>query len=496
MASTATRVLKSLKIAPGTGPLFLFTSKNLAEDIISQTSKASSKPDQVMTMWLGPKRMVIATHPETAREIIRNAKVFQKASAPPNPHDPMQRLFSSPSGAPQVSVVSANGQQWAKQRKILDPSFTTTAVENLVPLFSKEVDVFLDVIDKHAKANKELDVTSATSHFALDVLGSAVLGRPFGAQDGTFSQTYDSYKYIMSKLIDPAFMAFPILHQLPLERKTKLTKAVDVMYNVLSGAIEQRLVERAQPGGMENYPRDLLDMVLANEGASEGLPASSGLGVEGLDRDLLIPNLWIFFIAGHDTTAISLAWVMDAFARHPHIQTKAREEATRLFGADVKKNPKAVPTLDQIKGAEYLEAVIKEALRLHPPVHNLMTRVAVEDTELGGYFVPKNTSISISISAVNRHPDVWEDPNEFRPERFLQERRVRAYNMMSFSAGPRRCLGDRFSVLEQKTLLMKLLCRFEILPCGDQTVELPLSSASAPIMFAQPETLRIKAKAI
>merc|ERR1712187_405246 len=112
--------------------------------------------------------------------------------------------------------------------------------------------------------------------------------------------------------------------------------------------------------------------------------------------------------------------------------------------------------------------------------------------------IPKDPGISIHIGAVNRHPDAYDRPDEFDPDRFLtkeNKKRPRVFNNLPFSAGPRRCLGDKFSLMEQKTLLLKLLSKVEILPAGDGTQDdVPYGSDSIALMFTQPKDMHVRVR--
>lgn len=464
-------VLKPLSEAPGLGPFWMFGQKNLAESLINETRSAALN-DKLMTMYLGPRKMVVAVHPDAARDVVVNSEVFIKSEMAAVPYDPYLKLRGVP------DLVMSNGADWKEQRHVLNPAFATAALENMMPMFSSEADNFLAVMQKAEAKSETLSVVDNTSAFALDVLGNALLGKSFGALDGTFDETYAAYKLVMARSMHPLTMIFPLAYKLPVKWNTELIDAIEIMYNALNGAViarkAQRETQRAQgldvPTG-----NDILDMLLPTD-SSKGLKAKQ-----------IIPNMWTMFIAGHDTTAIALAWLLDGLAQRPHIQDRARKEVLEVFGND----PTAAPTAEQIKNLPYMDALLKENLRLHPPVHTIPTRTAAVDTELGGYAVPKGTTVGLSISTLNRHPQFWDDPDTFDPERFLNGKKHRIYHWMPFAAGPRRCLGDRFSLMEQKTLLSKLLSGYEILPEHKREGELLAGDLALPLVFKQPQPVNI-----
>jgi len=171
-------------------------------------------------------------------------------------------------------------------------------------------------------------------------------------------------------------------------------------------------------------------------------------------------NIAVFFIAGHETSATSVASTLWYFARYPEIQQKAYEEVTRLCG-------KEDPTFEAQKEFDYLSQVINEANRLTPPVRILPQRVVMQDTELGGLKLTKGTNVSVSIESLHNLEREWPNPTEFNPDRFKTDNHRHAFSWQPFGGGPRACLGRNFSVLEQRVVICKILQKFRLgLPDG------------------------------
>jgi cytochrome P450 len=287
------------------------------------------------------------------------------------------------------------------------------------------------------------------------------------------------------------------MEKLPLRRNQRLQASVQHMRTVLQTAVDQRLErwrEDVRVGRRPSFeqPRDLLDMILP---PPLGPADADGPTGHTLEPPQLLPNLWLFFLAGHDTTAISLAWTLHLLSKYPEAQAKAREEAVRVLGRG------GTPTAEQLEQLPYISNVVNESLRLYPPVHNIPTRYAAEDTTLDGHSIPKGTLISIGIGAINRHPALWDEPHRFRPERF--DERPKGFSFLPFSAGPRRCLGDRFSLMEQKTLLSMLLTRFELSPAkaiphdaDERLGAAGFSGESIPLTFTQPADVRLRLRTL
>ncbi|KAJ8022477.1 Cytochrome P450 4V2 [Holothuria leucospilota] len=161
-----------------------------------------------------------------------------------------------------------------------------------------------------------------------------------------------------------------------------------------------------------------------------------------------------FMFEGHDTTASGISWTLYMIGHHPEVQKRIHEELDSVFGSDADRPV----TNDDIQNLTYLSCVLKEALRLYPPVP-MIARQLEEDTVLSGNFVPKNTITVIGIYWLHRDPQQFPDPEKFDPDRFLPEnskgRHPFAY--VPFSAGPRNCIGQKFALMEEKVILATLL---------------------------------------
>src|SRR2546423_9805 len=160
-------------------------------------------------------------------------------------------------------------------------------------------------------------------------------------------------------------------------------------------------------------------------------------------RDELVTLL----VAGHETTATGLAWAFDLLLRTPRVMQKLKESLA--------------------EGDEtYLDAVVKEALRLRPVIPGIGRVVRGEPFELGGYTVPPGTEINPSIGVIHRRGDRYPRPSEFRPERFLEDDAPDTYTWVPFGGGTRRCLGASFAQLEMKVVIKRVLERTELRPVG------------------------------
>jgi cytochrome P450 len=207
---------------------------------------------------------------------------------------------------------------------------------------------------------------------------------------------------------------------------------------------------------MERIDRLLFEEIAARRGAADLadrddilsllLQAEHEDGRLMTDRELR-DELMTLLVAGHETTATGLSWAIELLARHP--ETLSRLE-------------------DSVAGGDetYLDAVIKETLRLHPVIA-LVLRKLVEPMEIGGRLLPAGVSVAPSIYLMHRRPDIYPEPERFRPERFI-ERPPGTYTWIPFGGGVRRCLGAAFAEFEMAVVLRELVSRRRIRPVGDK----------------------------
>lgn len=165
--------------------------------------------------------------------------------------------------------------------------------------------------------------------------------------------------------------------------------------------------------------------------------------------------------AGMDTTAISVEWAMAELIRNPRVQQKAQEELDRVVGYE------HVMTELDFSNLPYLQSLVKESLRLHPPTPLMLPHRANANVKIGGYDIPKGSNVHVNVWAVARDPEVWKNPLEFRPERFLEEdvdMKGHDYRLLPFGAGRRICPGAQLGINLVASMIGHLLHHFNWAP--------------------------------
>lgn len=224
-------------------------------------------------------------------------------------------------------------------------------------------------------------------------------------------------------------------------RHPKYRRARHAMDEYLFSLIRRRRTE-LQRSSLEEMPDDLLSRLIMQEGMSDKLI-----------RDQLLTML----IAGHDTSTALLAWTLYLLGKHPDVMAEAQREIDRVMG-----DRQEVPSIEQVNSLTFIDQVIKETLRLYPPIH-VGNRNVAEDITLQGYHVPRGKRVMYSIYLSHREEEHWQDPEEFKPQRFDRQSEAHhpPFSYVPFGGGPRNCIGAAFAQVESKVVLARLLQVFD-----------------------------------
>jgi cytochrome P450 len=201
----------------------------------------------------------------------------------------------------------------------------------------------------------------------------------------------------------------------------------------------------------QNVRGDLLSMLLLTRD-EDG---------QGMSDKQLRDEIVTLFLAGHETTATALTWIWYLLAKHPEVERQLHEEFDHILQGKP-------PTLADLKQLPLTEQIVKEAMRLYPPIWN-MSRQAIADVEIAGYKIPRGSEVTIVTYVMHHDPRWWNEPEHFMPERFSPEREKEILKLayLPFSSGSRVCLGNHFAMMEAQLILATIAGRYRLsLPNG------------------------------
>lgn len=336
------------------------------------------------------------------------------------------------------SVLVTEGAQWQRQRRMLQPGFSPKRVAGYAGLMVSATRTALrDLADMSAKSS--VDIETVMTRATVDVILQTLFGQHEVTDPDRVSQAIQTLShYGFAQFFRP--FSWPLWMPLPAEIRAR--RALKALNELIDGHIR-----RAQ-ATTESDGDDLLTMLRS----AEDLERRG----EKLSAQELHDQTMVMFQAGHETSATALTWWCGLIARHPEVAERIHAEVdATLRGSD--------PTPESLQQLPWLQASLKEALRLYPPAAILFTRRAQRDIKVGPWTLPKGHLMAFTPFVIQRDPRWFASPDEFRPERFLPgapEIHKRAW--MPFGTGPRVCIGQHFAMLEMGVIAAMLMQRFRM----------------------------------
>lgn len=330
-------------------------------------------------------------------------------------------------------LLTINGEYWLQQRRLIQPAFHKEKMAQLVSLMQETIVKELS----NLPIEKEVDVFPIMNRLAFKVVATSLFN--VSASEETLARL----QYIIQEVQEFLVKEVRLPHKgwwFRLSGQVKKHLALsEESRTILQEIIEERRRSR------ENH-NDLLDMLLATRYEDTGEPMT--------DKQL-IDEITILFVAGHETTANALSFTSWLLARHPEVQQKVFSEIDKV-------NYENNTLINNIGKLQYTKSVIDESMRLYPPAW-ITDRENLEDDDLGGFHIRKDTLVGISFYELHRHPDYWDHPNDFIPERFLGEAKKKTNgHYYPFGAGPRMCIGMGFAIYELVLAISYLVNNYEL----------------------------------
>lgn len=335
-----------------------------------------------------------------------------------------------------LGLLLSEGDAWRRQRVIAQPAFKPGYVFNQIDWMAEATERFLDGWQPRAATGAAFDVEPEFIRLAQLLAGEMIMGPHFRAIADRFCGYAAAIKRSWPT---PPRGILSLLRPPPLIRLARLRRALAGLNALTYAFLEERRRHDFKDSGIVTQ--------LARASAEEGEP---------LDDRALRDQIMTLFFAGHETSASALCWLHHLLSLHPAVRERLQREVDEVIGA-------RRPAAEDIDKLSYCEQVINESLRLYSPIHSI-SRVAMEDDEIGGYRVPKGATVMVSMYAVHRLPTHWPDPERFDPDRFAPERvaeRTR-FAFLPFAVGHRNCIGGSTAMAELKLIVASLARRFRL----------------------------------
>jgi len=380
--------------------------------------------------WQGLRPILIITDPEDIKRVfLDNGTEFSKKN-PFGTNETLLRLLGH-------SLLAISGDHWKESRKAMEPAFQYAKMRTLAPMFSKTANRLIKKWE--TKDNQPIPVEDDLNHMTLDAISLGGFSYDFNSLNENDGESLKHFNNVVASIFRPLSLLFPWVNRLPTKYNNELSRSFIKTDELLYGILKEH---RANKGDSDNKSKDLLDHIIEMD--EKGLLTNQEI------RD----NIFLFFFAGHETTASALTSALYFLSQYPEIQERLYEEVHDVLGG------RTDVTFSDVKKMKFLDAVIKETLRLRAPVGGTTSRiVAKEGVVLGGFKLPVGTQVSPSIWAVHHDENLWEEPFAFKPERFLGKTDANAW--IPFSLGPRICIGKRFAQMEMAITLCLLVQKYQ-----------------------------------
>lgn len=342
-------------------------------------------------------------------------------------------------------LLTDDGDSWLHQRRLMQPAFHRQRLASFGTLVTDAALAMLDRWQSIAEQGSSLDVAAEMMRLTQRIVGRALFNIDLSAETNTVGQAFTTANRFLS---DYLYVPFPPLF-FPSPRNLRFREAGRTLDKVVIDIIQERRRQNTDTG-------DLLSMLLLARDEETG---------EGMNDRQLRDNVLTLLLAGHETTSNALSWTWYLLAQHPDIAQKLHAELDTVLAG-------RTPTVDDLPNLPYNRMVIEEALRLYPPAW-AFTRNAVADDEIGGYRIPAGSMILLCPYTTHRHPEFWENPEMFDPERFTPERSANRprYAYFPFGGGPRQCIGNNFALMEAQLILATISQRYQLHLAADARVE-------------------------
>lgn len=387
-------------------------------------TRITSEYGDVVGFSIGPQKVIVLNHPDLIREpLVTQARSFHKSRV-------LQRarvVFGN-------GLLTSEGEFHKRQRRLVQPGFHRDRIAGYATVMVEKA----DTMRRRWRDGETVDMHREMMRLTLAVVAQTLFGTEVeGEQDeigGALSELVSLFPLLMNPLA-------PLLQKLPLASSRRLRAAIDFLDRIIYSMIDEWRSAGTDRG-------DLLSMLLMAEDAEGDGGRMSNQQV----RDEAIT----IFLAGHETTANALSWTFHLLGKNPEIEREMHGVIRETIG-------ERLPTAADYPRLQLVEMIFAEAMRLYPPAW-AVTRLAMEDVEIGGWHVPRGTAVVTSQALMHRDPRFWPDPERFSPLRFTPEAKAARpkFAYFPFGAGPRVCIGEGFAWMEGVLLLTTIAQKWRV----------------------------------
>ncbi|XP_063053657.1 cytochrome P450 3A30-like [Engraulis encrasicolus] len=373
---------------------------------------------------------------------------------------------------PMYDAVSiAEDEDWRRIRSVLSPSFTSGRLKEMFAIMKTHSANLVSSMKKDADQAKPSDTKEYFGAYSMDTVASTAFSVDIDSLNNPKDPFVSNIKKMLKfDLLNPLFVIiafFPFMA--PIFEKLGFaffpTSVTDFFYKSLQAIKNQR------QASTQKRRVDLLQLMMDSQTQDENESGNDNSIHRGLSDHEILSQSMFFLFAGYETSSSTMNFLFYNLATHPETLKKLHEEIDQVFP------DKADVQYDPLMHMEYLDCALNETLRLYPPAPRT-DRVCKKTVDINGVLIPKDMVVMVPIYALHRDPEIWPEPEVFKPERFSKENKdnIDPYTFMPFGLGPRNCIGMRFALVSMKLGIVQLLQRFTIATCAETEIPLELDT--------------------
>uniref|UniRef100_A0A3B3YI78 unspecific monooxygenase n=1 Tax=Poecilia mexicana TaxID=48701 RepID=A0A3B3YI78_9TELE len=370
-------------------------------------------------------------------------------------------------GALYDSLFNAEDDQWKRIRSVLSPSFTSGRLKEMFEIMKSHSANLIHSMKKKADKGEALELKEFFGSYSMDVVTSTAFSVDIDSLNNPSDPFVTNIKKMLKfDFLNPLFLAvafFPFLG--PILEKFEFSFFPKSVTDFFYASLE-KIKSNRETSQQKVHRVDFLQLMIDSQ-KKNGLQKDKRLS----DHEILSQSM-IFIFAGYETSSSSLTFLAYNLATNPEIMRKLQEEIDSTF-------PNKAPVQYQpLMEMDYLDSVINESLRLFPIAPRL-ERVAKASVEINGLVIPKDMVVLVPTWPLHRDPEIWPEPEKFKPERFSKKNQedIDPYTYMPFGVGPRNCIGMRFALVVMKLAVVEILQRYSFSVCKETEVRFQINSA-------------------
>jgi len=411
-----------------------------------------SLPDlgDLVRIRLGPSAAFVLCNAELTDEMLANDRVFDKGGPLV---DRLRDLIGD-------SVSTCPHSRHRRQRRLTQPAFEPNRFAGYASTMINETD---SVISSWGDG-EELDVVGATQAITTRISARTIFSA--STSSALIEEAHGALSEILGDVGKRMLMP-PPLDKVPIPTKLRYDRARTRLREVTG-----QLIADYRSMGVDHH--DLISMLLS----------ARDVDGDSLTDEEILNHVVTLFVGGFETVATTLAWAICVLAHHPEIQERLHSEVDSALGG-------RSPTLEDLAEMPYTCGVITESLRMYPPGW-LLSRVATEDSSLGGVNIPAGSTVIYSPFLLGNHVKMFADPQRFDPDRWAEDGPASGRGaLVPFGGGPRKCIGDAFTMFEAPIVLAMIASRWRLTPVNSEVR--PLEHALDRMCFVlAPRKVRVR----